>query len=209
MRPNGEPFYSFPEWKELRGMMPHLPKLADGGTTDLDAMKLALMNKGGTMPQHERDANLEKFLKDSAVKDRLYHGTSAAFNQFDPKKIGSSTDEGWLGHGHYFTTDPSVAGVYGSAVMPVHISAKNPYDMNGQNFSKVIKEHGGPKKFSEWLEKQGYDSATMWSQYMVLHPHQIKSATGNRGTYDPTNPDITMKRGGTIKDHITITERPL
>ena len=129
-------------------MMPHLPKLADGGTTDLDAMKLALMNKGGTMPQHERDANLEKFLKDSAVKDRLYHGTSAAFNQFDPKKIGSSTDEGWLGHGHYFTTDPSVAGAYGSAVMPVHISAKNPYDMNGQNFSKVIKEHGGPKKLA-------------------------------------------------------------
>jgi hypothetical protein len=39
-------------------MMPHLPKLADGGTTDLDAMKLALMNKA-------------KFMKGSKAKERL------------------------------------------------------------------------------------------------------------------------------------------
>ena len=27
--------------------------------------------------------------------------------------------------------------------------------------------------------------------YMVFEPEQIKSATGNRGTFDPSNPDIT------------------
>ena len=32
----------------------------------------------------------------------------------------------------------------------------------------------------------------------VYHPSQIKSAIGNRGTYDPTDPDITKKRGGKV-----------
>ena len=37
-----------------------------------------------------------------------YHFTDAVFNNFDPSKIGSATDEGWLGHGFYTTTDRSV-----------------------------------------------------------------------------------------------------
>jgi len=146
----------------------------------------------------EHDENLAKFLKNSKIKDKVYHGTNQDFQEFDPTKIGSATDEGWLGHGHYFTTDPSVADSYGKTIMPMYISAKNPYDMNGKNFSKVLKEHGGPKKFSEWLRKQGHDSATMWSQYMVLDPHQIKSAIGNRGTYDLNNRNINMAEGGTV-----------
>jgi len=34
--------------------------------------------------------------------------------------------------------------------------------------------------------------------YMVFEPTQIKSAIGNEGTFDPTNPDITKKRGGLV-----------
>ena len=45
--------------------------------------------------------------------------------------------------------------------------------------------------------------------YVAWFPHQIKSAIGNKGGYDPSNPDITMADGGTVKDYITITERPL
>jgi len=33
--------------------------------------------------------------------------------------------------------------------------------------------------------------------YAVFHPEQIKSATGNRGTFDPKNPDIRYARGET------------
>jgi hypothetical protein len=32
----------------------------------------------------------------------------------------------------------------------------------------------------------------------VYSPHQIKSATGNQGTFDPSNPDITKSEGGQI-----------
>ena len=34
--------------------------------------------------------------------------------------------------------------------------------------------------------------------YATFHPTQVKSATGNRGTYDPANPDITKKDGGKV-----------
>jgi len=44
----------------------------------------------------------------------------------------------------------------------------------------------------------------------IFDPKKIKSAIGNRGTYDVTNPDITKKNGGiTHAHHLDIEERPL
>lgn len=34
--------------------------------------------------------------------------------------------------------------------------------------------------------------------YVAWFPEQVKSAIGNRGTYDPTNPDLTMAKGGNV-----------
>ena len=64
--------------------------------------------------------------------------------------------------------------------------------------------------FVDTLKKLGYDSAVFHEDspggirgsqttYAAFHPHQIKSAIGNRGTYDPGNPDITKAKGGSIK----------
>jgi len=53
------------------------------------------------------------------------------------------------------------------------------------------------------IEVAGYDGARLpdWDSYqgtfdaiIVFSPNQIKSATGNRGTFDPTNPDIRFSR---------------
>jgi hypothetical protein len=62
--------------------------------------------------------------------------------------------------------------------------------------------------FSEALEKMGYDGIkykTNWrtgfnapgskDAYVVFHPEQIKSAIGNRGTFDSSNPDIRYQSG--------------
>ena len=38
----------------------------------------------------------------------VYHGSPNKFNKLDPQKIGSTTDEGELGHAFYFSTDPRV-----------------------------------------------------------------------------------------------------
>jgi hypothetical protein len=44
----------------------------------------------------------------------------------------------------------------------------------------------------------------------VYDPRRIKSAIGNRGTYDINESDITKKNGGiTHAHHLDIEERPL
>jgi len=37
--------------------------------------------------------------------------------------------------------------------------------------------------------------------YVAWFPHQIKSAIGNQGAYDTSNPNITMAKGGTVKKY--------
>ena len=44
--------------------------------------------------------------------------------------------------------------------------------------------------------------------YIVFDPRQVKSAIGNRGTYDPDNPDIGMKKGGLAAKPIWDKKRP-
>lgn len=39
--------------------------------------------------------------------------------------------------------------------------------------------------------------------YGVLSPLQVKSAIGNNGDYDPSNPDITMREGGKVNGYFT------
>jgi hypothetical protein len=34
--------------------------------------------------------------------------------------------------------------------------------------------------------------------FVTLHPHQVKSAIGNNGNFDPLNPDMTKSEGGTV-----------
>lgn len=55
----------------------------------------------------------------------------------------------------------------------------------------------------ELLESMGHDSVIATDdfsnkpiEYVAFKPTQIKSATGNRGTYDPEDPDIRKARGG-------------
>ena len=50
----------------------------------------------------------------------------------------------------------------------------------------------------------GYDGVVQdfgggHKHYVAWFPHQIKSAIGNRGTYDPNDPDITKAKGGSVK----------
>ena len=48
------------------------------------------------------------------------------------------------------------------------------------------------------LEGYGYDGIVnpSFGETVVFHPEQIKSATGNRGTFDPASPDIRFSRSG-------------
>ena len=70
---------------------------------------------------------------------------------------------------------------------------------------------GSPTEYRTALHKAtGYDGVVKEfgngeKHYVAWFPHQIKSAIGNRGTYDTSNPDITKAAGGIVKEKVTIS----
>jgi hypothetical protein len=60
---------------------------------------------------------------------------------------------------------------------------------------------------AEFFRTLGYDGITAFEKsdrsnktWAALYPQQIKSATGNQGTFDPNDPDITKADGGSVDD---------
>mgnify|MGYP003350096315 FL=1 len=131
--------------------------MAHGGrvhiSDDLDTMQLELAGGGlvkgllkaakgaqEVLPTAEREANLAKFLEESKIKDKVYHGTGADVSNFIPSKIGA------MGPGTYVTTDPKVASHYSDVVnrrrnennpnvLPLHVQVKNPFPITNVNRS--------------------------------------------------------------------------
>ena len=208
---------------------------------------LALAKK--VLPLAEREANKAKFLESSAIKNRLYHGTTDDFSAFDPttatKKTGNVTSH----FGPFLSDSPEEASRYaqqwgtkGGNVMPVYAQLQNPYIMPYKEMDKYamgawnrrmaepgydpnsvvrVGDMDAQRKAAEAYEKHtaaaiqdvlnrkqelidlGHDGiiANIGGKQEIIpfDPKKIKSAIGNEGTYDITNPDITKKRGGKIK----------
>jgi hypothetical protein len=138
-----------------------------------------------------------------------YHGTTKNFNEFMLKYIGTSTDEGYLGAGFYFSRFPQNAMAYsgyydfnnfpdkakGGNIMPVYLKIENPvidkeFDIVEKLFGTV---HGASKKMMKYFKSKGYDGIIARGEYVVFEPIQIKSAIGNKGTFDSNDPDITKE----------------
>ena len=111
----------------------------------------------------------------------------------------------------------------GANIMKVHVQATNPFDFDNPKhvravlsnlddrdkkaFRKIIKNKTGDnwrglENFMHIIEDTGFDSAYLREMgrknLAVFDPRKIKSAIGNRGTYDTSNPDITKAKGGSI-----------
>jgi len=124
----------------------------------------------------------------------LYHGTRGDFSEFAPSSGGE------LGRGIYLADDPLPAegaaarqrGDGGESVMPVYVKMERPFHATEREQVRGL----GPTK----LQAMGYDGIIYEPphgdrQYVVFNPEQIKSATGNRGTFDPTSANITLGLG--------------
>ena len=71
---------------------------------------------------------------------------------------------------------------------------REPYTMKRERLENTLRSMRDElNKMGGSTEFDGHDV------FVAFHPHQIKSAIGNRGTYDPKNPDITKANGGSIK----------
>jgi hypothetical protein len=154
------------------------------------------------------------WFKDSKVVDAegkplvVYHGTyNPEFTAFKPNS--------------YFASDPEIASEYiqttdRGAVYPAYIKLENPLyvrsltELVGEIPSiEAEVEFGAPlfealelKAVRAAIKEAGYDGVRFRDMaqsdnrphdaWLVFEPEQIKSATGNRGTFDAKNPDITF-----------------
>lgn len=149
----------------------------------------------------------------------VYHGTSddvAAFDLDHPNR----KDSGWLGTGVYATSDPVLAGSYarlkhGAAapnIMPLFARLVNPYYATlkeKQRFMLLSHGRGGAEAgraaadaWTAELKAKGHDGvilqydpkdvgeANASMEIVVFDPAGVKSATGNRGTFDPNDPRV-------------------
>ena len=193
-------------------------ELQDQGFAGGGLLKKAAKAIKGTqevLPAAEREANLAKMLEDSAIKDRVYHSTNADIRKFSDTKLGKNTDRNASSEsyaqtarvGHWFSTNPlgdspeiSKAGY--TVDMPVYLSIKNPKREQSLDWLAQGLESKKGRAYRRELERQGYDGIVLPDEefggesWVAFRPEQIKSAIGNRGTYDVTDPDINKAVGG-------------
>ncbi len=115
--------------------------------------------------------NLIKFLAESKVQDRLYHGTTKSEKGKGEQAFKSlkSSKEGALGSGVYLTPNPAFASSYaeemGGNVLPLYAQIKNPLILRGSGTPDKYKDPMiealellgvDPKKASSMVEK-AYD----------------------------------------------------
>ncbi len=141
----------------------------------------------------------EKFLKPSVVKQRVYHGTTST----DVARPEEAIAE-FRGNRTWFSGNPEYANVYagsetashgiGGYVLPLNAQVTNPkiFPATQEGFS----DWGKNSRSDRALKAEGYDGVLFLDKEgnlrtgYVFSPNQLKSAIGNRGTYDVTNPSI-------------------
>lgn len=222
-------------------------EFADDGTRAAGGM--------GPKPAAVETPEFKEWFGDSKAVDAdgkplvVYHGTASHFTDFEPSRLGQTTQSLPAREGFWFVSGARVAGAYadfaatdakvnalgrkanraarakdwksydaliaeteefrrsgssgiGSNVVPVHLQLSNPfeYDANGKNLTDIqIEAYGAIVE----AKRQGHDGVIIRNlddtpglqndpstHYLVFRPNQIKSATGNRGTFDGSNPDI-------------------
>jgi hypothetical protein len=98
-----------------------------------------------------------------------YHGTDVQFPEFDDKKA-NQRDEGWLGKGHYFSTDENVARA-NKYVAETEVHLANPFLISLPSFSTdkrdVIRDalklsnDATSEQVTDKLKKLGHDGVAL------------------------------------------------
>jgi hypothetical protein len=151
-------------------------------------------------------AAFKKWFGDSKVVDEngeplvMYHGTGADVTAFDAQN--PRMRNGKLGKGIYLTPSTQKANFFAKLrekdgapnVMPLYASLKNPLEIYGENNRPVSGMDRGTLQGNGYDGVILYDEAGAMQEIVAFSPTQIKSATGNIGTYDPDNADIRYQR---------------
>ena len=146
-----------------------------------------------------KSGNFQKAFGNSKVQDIVMHKTDEVFDAFNPKKIGMSKDDGFYGRGFYFhpkEISKRYDDFYGKISMPSYINIVNPY--TGKQTMEVGKQFA--KDIDGRIIMGNYPGSNQQGlipvEYVSTNPNNIKSAIGNDGMFDLTNPNIYKQEGG-------------
>jgi hypothetical protein len=222
---------------EVIMLQPNKIKSAIGnrGTYDPNDPDITKAKGGEVMPHHQREANKAKFLENSKVKERMYHGTDKDFREFRHGRIGTFVTPKSKFASDWSTdyANDNEESKKGANVMPVHVQVNNPFDYENHEHLKHLRglakikypsehhivhseinrmahpdnsdnnfgyvEHPDVQKL---IKASGHDafyvSENGIKNLSIYDPKKIKSAIGNRGTYDTNESDITKAKGGIV-----------
>lgn len=174
-------------------------------TIEVDGVDRPTTNSNGK-PIAETEEGIKNFWRwfgDSKVVDAegkpliLYHGTTKDIDTF------RSSQDGMLGKGIYLTKSAERASKYadprGGAenanVIPVFVKAEKLWNVSDKNGLMPRDVYSGDNSdIVNQLIKDGYDGIKNGDEVVVFKPEQIKSAVGNNGKFDSSNPDIRFSR---------------
>lgn len=168
-------------------------------------------------------AGKSKLVNEAGDPLTLFHATKGDFDTFKPNYNG----------GFWLADDPlkiraahnAGAGTWwneGASIMPVHAKLENPLVIKpGSAAYKRRSKAGLPTTSVVFTPEEkaaairaGYDGIITKSanggveEYVVFDPPQIKSATGNQGTFNPADPNIlrALLLGGGVAGAAAATE---
>lgn len=151
----------------------------------------------------------------------VYHGTRSNIQAFDANKVGTNVNNPTTKMGFFFTESANGAerwanyrGMFsrtaeGQNLMPVFLAIEKPRKISATRFLYLLKSARASTigKFIEETVEAGYDGfqieydgtsdsgeprpTEQW--WVAFKPEQIKSAIGNNGEFDVTNPDIARR----------------
>lgn len=142
--------------------------------------------------QTETEA-FKRWFGDSKVVDEsgkplvVYHGTMSDIVEFDPAKNSQIK-------GMFFTAEAEYANRFasgrgsGANVLPVYLSIKNPIVIPVSDYNMERLAEASNDLSADGVIVKDDDGSVYVA--IAFEPQQIKSATGNDGTFDPANPDI-------------------
>ena len=182
-------------------------------------------------PEFKRFFKDSKVVDENGEPLVVYHGTAGDFSTFDlfAKSVGVKAEEGGFFFAlspklaGLFARVAQGKREAGANVMPVYLSVQNPKTLQREDVMRIRDDQWvhDPRKMREQIslaKQEGYDGLLLKKyledltvdnetyikgedQWVAFEPTQIKSATGNVGTFDVTNPDIRyQRREGDIGD---------
>lgn len=148
---------------------------------------------------------------------KVYHGTNAEFDAFDPARLGKSTNHMTAALGMFFDARKSKAEHYArlatndvpaeQQVYETYLSIENPYAMSKDEFM-AIDSIDTSREVRARLVREGHDGIQLYDigQWIAFKPEQIKR-TDNRGTFNGADARMLFSRAP--KDAVADIQRAI